>query len=349
MRDGYPGVRLWPRERLGRAASTCGSCPPTRGDRRGVHRRAARVGRDAVEPARSTCATSTRWPRPRTPPARCSAVDNTVATPLGQRPLDHGADLSRDVRHQVALGALRRAARRGQRPRPELLAALRALALADRRAARPVRGLARAPLARHARRCGSSARAPARWPWPRRSPAAPTCRCAAPPRHPVAARQMAPTLSSIHTGSAERAQACWARAAGRRGDKLRRRPRDGRAARPLGHRRGAGGLHPLLGRDARTRRTSWPTCCRHSTRAPREGPAAPAGLSSWSRRMAGGQSAVRLAAPEEGVSGALGGGDRGSDDPCAWRESRRAIAGSPLCESTSMSSAALGGVRSVGR
>ena len=42
----------------------------------------------------STSATSPRSPPPRTPRARCVAVDNTTATPLGQRPLELGADLT---------------------------------------------------------------------------------------------------------------------------------------------------------------------------------------------------------------------------------------------------------------
>ena len=42
----------------------------------------------------STSATSPPWPGRPGPPARCVAVDNTTATPLGQRPLALGADLT---------------------------------------------------------------------------------------------------------------------------------------------------------------------------------------------------------------------------------------------------------------
>ncbi len=37
--------------------------------------------------------TSRRWPRSRTPPGARLVVDNTIATPIGCRPLEHGADL----------------------------------------------------------------------------------------------------------------------------------------------------------------------------------------------------------------------------------------------------------------
>ena len=46
------------------------------------------------------------------------AVDNTVATPLGLRPLDHGADFAMVSGTKALTGHSRRAARRRQRARP---------------------------------------------------------------------------------------------------------------------------------------------------------------------------------------------------------------------------------------
>ena len=78
-------------------------------------------------------------------------VDNTVATPLGRRPLDHGADFamvsgtkSLTGHSDLLMGAVS--------VRDEALAGeLRAWRSHTGASARPVRGLARAPLARHAR------------------------------------------------------------------------------------------------------------------------------------------------------------------------------------------------------
>ena len=100
------------------APATPSCCPPTATTRSGrsPRRRCAELGVDGRSwrrppgrtrrstasgwccwrrrPTRAwTCATSPRWPRPRTPPGALVAVDNTTATPLGQRPLDLGADL----------------------------------------------------------------------------------------------------------------------------------------------------------------------------------------------------------------------------------------------------------------
>ena len=78
------------------------------------------------------------------------AVDNTTATPLGQRPLDLGADLSvaSDTKaltghSDLLLGHVVDPRRRPGPPDPRLAAP-------QRIGSRPVRDLARAPLARHA-------------------------------------------------------------------------------------------------------------------------------------------------------------------------------------------------------
>ena len=61
-----------------------------RGDRR-AH--AARLDRDADEPAAEHRRHRARSPRPRTRPVPSSCVDNTFATPYLQRPLELGADI----------------------------------------------------------------------------------------------------------------------------------------------------------------------------------------------------------------------------------------------------------------
>ena len=81
-----------------RAASegpaSCARSPPrARGPPRCSTARRSCCWRPRPTPA-STSATSPRWPPRATPRARCVAVDNTTATPLGQRPLELGADLT---------------------------------------------------------------------------------------------------------------------------------------------------------------------------------------------------------------------------------------------------------------
>ena len=289
--------RLPGRARAGRGAAGAArgrgaaSCHRHRRDRRRRRGRDARVGRDAVEPGARRRATSPPWPTPRTPRARWSRVDNTVATPLGQRPLDLGADFAMLSAHQGARPGTRTWCSARSRVRDAELAARAArLALAARRDRRARSRPGCAPLARHAR---PAARAPERERARRRA-----LRCASAPR----SRRPPPGLAATRPRDRPRAR-CVASAplvgftlatpsarsaflaalrAGRRGDELRRRPLDGRAARALGHRRGAGGLHPLLGRlrgPGGPRRRRRAGARRRAARRPPKGPPVGAGPS----------------------------------------------------------------------
>ena len=236
------------------AASRCGSCPPprTRSSRRrtgatlvwvetpanpgldvcdiaavaaAAHAAGALVGgRQHASPRRSASARSTSAPT-----SHVSARTKSLA---GHSDLLLGAVSVRDA------GAGRRAA---------------ALALARRRDPRPVRGLAAAPLAGHAR---AAARAPERQRARRR------------PRRSRAASTTSPPRTDGHPGHAAPRARCAASARWSASRCRRRQAQaflgalelvaeatsfggvalDRRAARPLGHRRGARGLHPLLGR-----------------------------------------------------------------------------------------------------
>ena len=99
------------------------------------------------------------------------AVDNTLATPLGQRPLDHGADFamlsgtkSLSGHSDLLLGAV-------SVRDPALAAELRAWRSRDGRDPRPVRGVARPPLAGDARAAARALAGERAARWPRRSPA----------------------------------------------------------------------------------------------------------------------------------------------------------------------------------
>ena len=79
------------------------------------------------------------------------AVDNTTATPLGQRPLELGADLTVASDTKALSGPRRRAARPRQRRGPRAGRAAARGPHPHRRPPRPDGGLARPPRARHAR------------------------------------------------------------------------------------------------------------------------------------------------------------------------------------------------------
>ena len=105
----------------------------------------------------------------RRPPARAGALmrgrqhHRRPAAPAAARPRRR---LRAHERHQAPVGPRRPDARLRDHPRRRARAAPARLAPRRRRDPRALRGLARPPLARHARRCGSSAaaRTPARWP-----------------------------------------------------------------------------------------------------------------------------------------------------------------------------------------
>ena len=92
VRDGYPGVR-GVADRPAGAARRRGAprADGHRGDRRRLRRRRDGVGRDAVEPGARRLRHRRRRGAAHAAGARL-AVDNTLCTPLGQRPLDLGAD-----------------------------------------------------------------------------------------------------------------------------------------------------------------------------------------------------------------------------------------------------------------
>ena len=256
------GLRLGHGRGVGGAALAAAAGRRARGDRRRLPRHPhARRGAPAAGAA-STCASSrptpTRSSRPRrTPrccgsrrprtrgcaPATCArvaeaahaagallAVDNTLATPLGHAPLALGADFAVISATKLLERPLGPPARRGQRARRR----------AGRRAARAgarsagaipgaVRGLAGAPLARHAR---AAARAQERQRAGARRARSRGRDDVTDVRHPglddpVAAAPDAPLRPARRLLAARRPSAAQAfldaLPAGRRGDELRRR------------------------------------------------------------------------------------------------------------------------------
>ena len=145
--DGYYLARALARDELGRTRA------------RGAHRRtvarrrARRCGPrppgDPVQP-RPRRLRHRRARRRRTRRGRAVAVDNTTATPLGQRPLELGADVALAQRHQGARRPRRRRAGARQHPRPRPRRPLRELRTRGGAGAGPDGGLARPPRARHA-------------------------------------------------------------------------------------------------------------------------------------------------------------------------------------------------------
>ncbi len=96
----------------------------------------------------STCATSDGSPRRRTRVAVLVAVDNTLATPLGQRPLELGADFSVASGTKGSPGTVTSCS--ATSPAGRLRDGRRTTVAQDRRGdSRAHGGLARAPVARH--------------------------------------------------------------------------------------------------------------------------------------------------------------------------------------------------------
>ena len=178
------------------------------------------------------------------------AVDNTLLTPLGQRPLDLGADVTVhsatkalaghsdlvlgavSVRDAGLAEALRAHRWQGGAIAGPFEAWLLHRSLADARAAtrtseRELPGARRAP------------RRPARR--ERRAPSEPQPRRGAPDAAGRPARRVHPRRRRARAALPRRARAR------RGGDELRRCALDRRAARPLGDGRCGAGLHPLLG------------------------------------------------------------------------------------------------------
>ena len=294
--DGYPGVRAVAPSGSRRAASRCASCRPTPSAIVAALRRARRScgSRRPPTPALDVCDIAAVADAAHAAGARL-AVDNTLATPLGQRPLDLGADAldaTAPRRRSAATPTSCSAPSRARPRRRRRCARWRSQLGGDRR---PVRGLARAPLARRRSTCGSRARARTR----SRSRAAcasagreRTCAtraCEDHPQHAVAARQMrrGGPLVGFTLDGAERAQRVPRGArAGRRGDELRRRALDRRAPRALGHRRRRRTASSASRPAARTPRTSSPTSSRRSRASLRR--------PSRAAPRAGGPSACRM-------------------------------------------------------
>ena len=213
------------------------------------------VARDAVEPAGSTCATSGSSPSGSRHGMRCWPW-TTRSPRRSASARSSSARTSRCRGHEGLIGPQRPAARprgaveAGRSPQP-----LRDWRRTDRRDAGPVRDVARAPLARHAR---AAARAPvrqrararrgARGPPGRRRRPLPGPAGGPGARHRGASRWRASAAwSALHARrSREEAERFLAALrARRRGHELRRRAHHGRAPGALGWRRRAGGLHPL--------------------------------------------------------------------------------------------------------
>ena len=181
------------------------------------------------------------------------AVDNTLATPLTQRPLELGADLSVASASKLLSGtpiscsATWRSATRSGRRRCGRGAASPARSPARwRRGSRTARSRrsTSATSASARRRCGSPRRSrPATT-----SPACATRACAAHPAHALrgVALRRALRLRRVLRPRDRGARAGVPRRvpARRRGDELRRRPQLRRAAPALGHRRRLARLHP---------------------------------------------------------------------------------------------------------
>ena len=239
-RDGYPGIRKLAASNSSRAASRCGSCrpTPTRSSRPPPGATLV-LGRDAVATRGLDVADLDAVAAAAHAAGALLAVDNTLATPLGQRPLDHGADFAMvsgtkalTGHGDVLLGAV-------SVRDPALAAELRAwrshtgAILGPFEAWLAHRSLA--TLGLRLERSQANARAlvealaarddvtGVRWPGvgPGRGDRS------------VISRTRRGVPGRMH--------------AGQPGDKLRRRALDRRAPRALGDRRRARGLHPLLG------------------------------------------------------------------------------------------------------
>ena len=197
------------------------------------------------------------------PPARCVAVDNTTATPLGQRPLDLGADLTVGSDTKALTG------------HSDLL--LGHVSTRDRRAVRPARGAGgttpATPRARSRRgwRTGRWARWTSGWPGRRPTrPRSPSCSPASrgdaasagrggpsDPSYALASRQMLRPngVVSAELGRRGGRGAFLARdPAVDRGHQLRRRAQHRRPAGAVGRRRRRAGLRPALLRHRGHRR-----------------------------------------------------------------------------------------------
>ena len=267
VRDGYPGVRGVARDRL---------------EPRGVEVRLVPTDTDAIvaacdgatlvfvetpsNPGLDVCDIAAVAEAAHAAGARL-AVDGTLATPLGQRALDHGADaavysatkaLSGHSDLVLGLVAVRD---------PDWAAALRAHRSQGGAIAGPFEAwlLQRSlpTLALRLARQSENALALARM--LRERPDVTDVRHPGledHPQHALAARQMSHfgPLVCFTLESAERAQRLPRRARARRGDhQLRRRPLDGRAARALGDRRRRARASSASRPAARTPRTCSPT------------------------------------------------------------------------------------------
>ncbi len=254
--DGYPGARGIAREQLGP---------------RGVETRIVATDRDALHAALDGAAL-VLVETPANPrldvidvAALCEAahaagalvaVDNTLATPLGQLPLDLGADISVTSASKAVTGHSDLTMGYVATRDPERAAALRAWRTLTGAVPGPVRGVARPSLAGHAapaprsrlrerarargalRGASRRARGPLSGPARRSGP-----RGRAPPDAPLrAGARPDPGERGARPALPGR------RRARDRGDELRRHPHHRGAPRALGHRRRPGGLHPLLRR-----------------------------------------------------------------------------------------------------
>ena len=281
-----PGARRGDRPRLlpqrppprrrrtwSRAAWRCGWRRPPSWPTR-VAGRGAALARVARPTRSSRSTTRRRWPTPPARRARSCVVDNTTAGPLLQQRARPGRGRRADERHQAPVGPRRPRARlRGHPRRPSAPQRLRDWRRDAGRDPRAVRGLARPPLAAHARaaararlrerRCalaellaGPRRRDRRALPGPARRPRA---RAGAPPDARLRDRRW-PSTSARR----ERAERFLAAArAGHRGHQLRRRahhaPSGARAGAATTCRRASSASPPA----ARTR----PTCVADVARA----------------------------------------------------------------------------------
>ena len=310
------------RDRPARAARRRGAVRADRhrGDRRGLRRATLVWIETPSNPRLDICDIAAVAGAAHAAGARL-AVDNTLATPLGQRPLDHGADAvmysatkALSGHSDLVLGAV--AVRD-----PEWAAALRGHA---RRAARsPARSRPGCCSARCRRsHCGWRARARTRWRWRGCCARTGTWRTSATrgSRTIPARARRAPDAPHgparlLHARERRARPALPRRArAGRRGDELRRRALERRAARRAGPPTTSPRASSASPQAARTRRTCSPTSSRRSPRAER--PAA-GRASQFTRGGAGpGGQVDRCAGLRHPCRGAA---RRGLEGPCRGR------------------------------
>ena len=176
--------------------------------------------------------------------------------PRGRQHAGHAArPAAARARRRLRHGERHEGAQRPQRPPARLRRRTPTSTRCGRRAASSARSRARSRSGSRTARsrrstCGSSASARTRCGWRRRS--ASTCPCATPglpgdPAHEIAARQMdrfGPVLCFTLPDARGRRRIPRGGGPRHRGDELRRHAHDRRAARALGRRRRAGGLHP---------------------------------------------------------------------------------------------------------